>query len=100
MPKMSGGSYDYFFFKLDDFTEELQQNLNNDPLRIAFLEHLKHVREAMHDIEWVDSGDYGPGREHKAIKRCLTPTALEETVRTTLRELGENLIKISETNDE
>jgi hypothetical protein len=28
----------------------------------------------MHDIEWVDSGDYSDGDEHEAIKACLAPT--------------------------
>lgn len=96
---MSGGSYDYFCYKLDEFIEEFKQNLNNDPLRIAFLEHLTHVREAMHDIEWVDSGDYGKEGDHAAIKRCLTPKALDATIREALGELGQKLVEMSK-NDE
>jgi hypothetical protein len=32
---------------------------------------LELVIKALHDIEWVDSGDYGPGDENKAIRACL-----------------------------
>ena len=52
---MSGGSYDYLYNRVEDFIDEFKQNLNNDPLRIAFLGHLENVKQAMHDIEWVDS---------------------------------------------
>ena len=63
---MSGGSMNYLYAKLAyaEFDE-------NTPERIAFAKHLKLVAEALHDIEWVDSGDYGPGRENEAILKCL-----------------------------
>ena len=38
-------------------------------LRAWFVEHLKLVSTAMHDIEWVDSGDYGPGDEVEALEK-------------------------------
>jgi hypothetical protein len=82
---MSGGSYEYACFSLNNnFIEEFERNLKGDPLRIAFLDHIRKVEKAMHDIEWVDSGDYSDGDEHEAIKACLAPTGLDETVRTTL----------------
>jgi hypothetical protein len=43
----------------------------NTPERKAFAEHLKLVAKALHDIEWVDSCDYGPGDENAAILACL-----------------------------
>lgn len=64
---MSGGSMNYLYSKLEcgaDFEE-------NTPERFAFAKHLKLVAKALHDIEWVDSGDYGPGRDTDAIRACL-----------------------------
>ena len=42
------------------------------PEREAFAKHLKLVAKALHDIEWVDSADYGPGDENEAIRACLS----------------------------
>jgi hypothetical protein len=61
---MSGGSYDYVYGRIDDI--ELR-NRETDPRRAAFQKLLKLVARAMHDIEWVDSCDYGPGDDHQAI---------------------------------
>ena len=66
---MSGGSYDYVCYKV----EEMADQLKNDPseLRRAFAEHLFLVAKAMHDIEWVDSGDYGQDGDVNAINAVL-----------------------------
>jgi hypothetical protein len=64
---MSGGSMNYIYSKL-----EYEANFRQDtPERRAFAKHLELVIKALHDIEWVDSGDYGPGDENKAIRACL-----------------------------
>jgi len=64
---MSGGSMNYLFSKL-----EYEADFETDtPERIAFAEHLKLVAKALHDIEWVDSCDYGVGDENEAIRACL-----------------------------
>lgn len=63
---MSGGSMDYICFKLEAVEFE-----ENTPLRKAFARHIKRVAKALHDIEWVDSGDYGEGDEEPAILACL-----------------------------
>jgi hypothetical protein len=79
---MSGGSYDYAFWKVDDFADALQIRLDqgDDPLSITqtsaealalrqrFVEHLRLVRDAMRAIEWVDSCDYSPGDELEALR--------------------------------
>lgn len=36
--------------------------------RLWFAGLLKLVAQAMHDIEWVDSGDFGPGDEVESIQ--------------------------------
>jgi len=47
-------------------------------LRAWFVEHLRLVSTAMHDIEWVDSGDYGPGDEVEALERVRAHLELGE----------------------
>lgn len=66
---MSGGSMNYLYSKVlhcADFPLDT-------PERQEFAKHLKLVAQALHDIEWVDSGDYGPGDENAAIRACLRP---------------------------
>jgi len=45
------------------------------PQRKAFRTLLNKVIVALQSIEWVDSGDYGPGDENEAIEACLAPGA-------------------------
>ena len=68
---MRGGSWDYFYGRLEDVASRLQ--CERDTLRKAFGSHLKKCANAMRDIEWVDSGDCSPGDEVKAIKAVLGP---------------------------
>jgi len=48
------------------------------PQRKAFRTLLNKVIVALKDIEWVDSGDCGPGDENEAIEACLAPGATIE----------------------
>lgn len=69
---MSGGSMNYLCYKLEN-----DANFHTDtPERMAFWSHLKLVSKALHDIEWVDSGDYGNGDEVEAIRACLSQSAV------------------------
>jgi hypothetical protein len=73
---MSGGSMNYIYSKL-----EYEATFAADtPERRAFAKHLKLVAKALHDIEWVDSGDYGPGDENAAIRACLGDAVMLSTV--------------------
>ena len=36
------------------------------------------MAKALHDIEWVDSADYGPGDDTEAIRACLSSGATLE----------------------
>ena len=65
---MSGGSMNYLYSKVLHQSEFALDT----PEREAFAAHLKLVAQALHDIEWVDSGDYGPGDENAAIRACLS----------------------------
>lgn len=69
---MSGGSMNYLYSKLlYDATFA-----TDTPERLAFKKHLQKVADALHDIEWVDSGDKGPGDENDAIRACLQADAV------------------------
>lgn len=63
----------------------------NTPERRAFKEHLVKVAKALHDIEWVDSGDFGPGDENAAIRACLSSEQLLEFVIERAEEAMQNL---------
>jgi hypothetical protein len=79
---MSGGSMNYLYSKLEyDATFE-----TNTIERKAFRKHLALVAKALHDIEWVDSSDYGTGDENEAIRACLHPSVLLETALENARE--------------
>jgi hypothetical protein len=79
---MSGGSMNYLYSKIE---YELKFD-RNTPERKAFWKHMQLVTKALHDIEWVDSGDYGPGDEIAAIKACLSSTAPLESAAEDARE--------------
>ena len=66
---MSGGHYDYLSERIRQFAEAME--VKGDPKRAAFKKLMALVAEAAHQIEWVDSGDCGPGDEHKAIDKAL-----------------------------
>jgi hypothetical protein len=69
---MSGGSYDYAYYRIEELAREIRPTT---PLRKAFKTLLVKVAKAAHDIEWVDSGDYGPGDEDESILDCLGTNA-------------------------
>lgn len=72
---MSGGSMNYLYSKID-----IDANFDTStPERKAFAKHLKLVSKALHDIEWVDSSDYGEGDEDEAIRKCIGNSAILES---------------------
>jgi hypothetical protein len=66
---MSGGSWDYAFSRFDDVADRLAGE--SDPLRRLMAKRVALLTKALHDIEWVDSGDYSDGKEVEAIKAFL-----------------------------
>lgn len=64
---MSGGSWNYAYKHLERISDALMAD--KDKSRIEFGRHLFDCARVLHDIEWVDSDDYSPGREVDAIKR-------------------------------
>lgn len=83
---MSGGSMRYLYSRVlheSDFACDT-------PEREAFAAHLRLVAQALHDIEWVDSGDFGPGDENAAIRACLDEP-LREAARMALAVLDDHV---------
>ena len=70
---MSGGAYNYAYVNVREMGEELIHSGGDE--RVAFGRLMLKVAEAMHDIEWVDSGDYSHGDESEAIKVALGESA-------------------------
>lgn len=66
---MSGGSWDYFYSRLDEVSSRLI--CDDDPVRKEFGKLLSSCVEPLRVIEWVDSGDSPPGYEHAEIQAVL-----------------------------
>lgn len=83
---------DYLYQKLRDASFQQQT-----ARRRAFAKHLEKVAKALHDIEWVDSCDYGKGDEDAAIDACLAPGAalaqLVQDARAARAELAAEIIR-------
>lgn len=68
---MSGGSLDYVYERVERAAELVLAEGRDDLLIRAFGEHLKKVAKALHDLEWVWSGDKSPGDETAAIQAVI-----------------------------
>jgi hypothetical protein len=72
---VSGGSYDYAFRTVQDVASQIRSRHPDSPMHLAFAAHLELVAKAMHDVEWVDSCDYGRGDDVEAIRAVISPAA-------------------------
>lgn len=68
---MSGGSWNYVYSQIQDVADRLQRRDQSTDRR-ALGALLELAAKALHDIEWVDSCDYGEGDDLPAIRACLT----------------------------
>ena len=84
---MSGGSWDYAYCKISEVSDRLR--CEKDPLRRALGEKMRQYSEALHDIEWNDSGDGAD--ESKSIKIALG----KEYKELTLAEIKKDAAPIS-----
>lgn len=84
---MSGGSMNYLAHRIEsDMTFYV-----NTPERNAFYEHMQKIIKALHDIEWVDSGDMSPGDENKAIMECISESDVIMTMILQAKKVSEEL---------
>lgn len=91
---MSGGSWDYLYQQLEYPVERLKHS--PIPERRAFGHLLEKVQTALHDIEWVDSNDYGEGEEIPAIRAAMGEMAVPKLLIKEAKEAMENLQKAIE----
>lgn len=104
---MSGGSYNYFHYRLDTFIEDLAKSKHEGPAkleRLAFIKLLQKVSEACYHVEMVDSYDSSPGSEIKPIQDCflnLDKTISEnqiEELKQAISEAQKTLSKLQQTD--
>lgn len=95
---MSGGSWDYICYKLDDAANHLLKD--KSALRRAFGEHMRLVAKAMHDIEWVDSCDYGEGDDIESINNVLGDKTKELQLNILLKDATNIIEEINKLKDE
>jgi hypothetical protein len=75
---MSGGSHDYAYSKLNEIAESFYPTPSDhleERKKVAKI--LKLVAEICHDIEWIDSGDYG-NEDWKIVEENLLKINIEE----------------------
>lgn len=68
---MSGGSHDYAYTKLNDIADSFHEEPraeNHLEARIKVVKILRLLSDICHDIEWIDSGDYGESDWEKVEK--------------------------------
>jgi hypothetical protein len=66
---MSGGSWNYLFLQIEEAAHGLMSS--KEPERIAFGRLMERCAKAMHEIEWVDSGDRSSPDDTNAIREAL-----------------------------
>lgn len=88
---MSGGSLDYFFGRVTDVASDIRSRGRDNPLHVAFADHLDKVAKALHDLEWVWSFDYSKGDEEEAIRAVIDPASELEAATAMARAVHEAL---------
>lgn len=68
---MSGGSLDYVYARVREAADSIRRRTDSTTLHKAFAEHLDCVADALHDLEWEQSGDYGDGDADEAIRAAM-----------------------------
>lgn len=59
---MSGGSHDYAYSRLEDIAASFwveREPIEQEEARKKVADILRHMAKICHDIEWIDSCDYG-----------------------------------------
>ena len=90
---MSGGSLDYAYQKVNELAVLLKQK-HFTPLQRAFGEHLTKVSQALHDIEFVLSGDYKDGADEKAIKEVLGPESNNKALEILMHDVKQVIAEV------
>jgi len=54
---MSGGSFDYFCYRMEEVSRQIYQKYTKEEKIVSSL--MKDFAKVMHDLEWWKSGDIG-----------------------------------------
>lgn len=90
---MSGGSYNYAFYKIEELADKILHKGERTSLRKAFCAHLVKVAAVAKAIEWNDSGD-GDDREDELIRAVISPTAEIEEATKSAKEASAELTRL------
>ena len=86
---MSGGSLDYFYFRLEEHVGDFKDRELDDLV--------KDLAQLFHDREWYLSGDTGEGNWNEARdkfkEKWFTPTGREERIEQYLDELKKEVMQ-------
>ena len=66
---MSGGEYNYFYQKINNFLDELKINTKNRQKFAKFL--YLEISRICRDIEWCDSGDISDEECEKILEKFV-----------------------------
>ena len=93
---MSGGSHDYLFYRME---EEYIGKMHDRELD----ELMKDICELVHDLEWYDSGDYGPDGYFDTVKefkekwfKQSRKDRLKKIIDDSVNELRDELVRMVE----
>ncbi len=98
---MSGGSWGYMYHGLDDVADALQGS--QYPHRRLLAPLFRNLAKIMHDVEWLDSGDYGENdlpSEEALIRKLLGEEAykglMTDDIQVRLDEIQTDINKLKE----
>ena len=91
---MSGGSWDYLCYKVDEASEKLKASKN--PFRISLGLHLHEVAEVLQEIEWADSGDRSHDKIEGMILNLFEKTNKAEILNVIKNEIEALILKYEE----
>ena len=83
---MSGGSLNYAYSRVEDIAQDVLRRSETN-LHRAFAKHLFDVAQALHDLEWVLSGDYAYGEESESIRKVVSRNEELETAKEEAKKL-------------
>lgn len=66
---MSGGALNYAEYHFKDVGEQLLRSKEREHRVLGV--HILKLAEVIHEVEWVLSGDYSPGKDVKMIRDLL-----------------------------
>ena len=95
---MSGGSWDYSYWKVEEMASYLRVDRNNcHPLRVALAKHMLELAKVMKEVEWSDSGDTAEDAWIEPVKSFLDNSVSESlSANASLKEIWTHRVWIND----